>query len=166
MNQELRKKVVFKVSQTFLRDSQELFNSQKKKVLEIFPNADVEHIGSTAVPNALTKGDVDLQIRILSEDFLKIRKWLDNNFQRNNEDVWSETYASFKDDENYVLPLGIQLTVIGGELDILFQNQQALLSSPEVLDRYNELKERFQNKNMDEYRKAKAEFFKNLNNDS
>ncbi len=32
---------------------------------------DIQHIGSTAIPNSITKGDLDIQVRVSKEDFTK-----------------------------------------------------------------------------------------------
>lgn len=44
----------------FKNDAEKTFTSQKN----LIPNADVQHVGSTAIQNSLTKGDIDIQIRV------------------------------------------------------------------------------------------------------
>lgn len=52
-------------------NAEKTFSVHKKKITERIPEADVQHVGSTAVPNSLTKGDLDLQVRIVLEQFPK-----------------------------------------------------------------------------------------------
>lgn len=37
-----------------------VFDMHRRHVAELLPGAEVEHVGATAVPGALTKGDVDM----------------------------------------------------------------------------------------------------------
>ena len=39
------------------------FDAHRREVVALLPAAEVEHVGATAVPGALTKGDVDLAFR-------------------------------------------------------------------------------------------------------
>lgn len=39
------------------------------KLKKLLPFAEVHHVGSTAVPGSLTKGDLNINIRVIQEDF-------------------------------------------------------------------------------------------------
>ncbi|HZI91378.1 MAG TPA: GrpB family protein [Thermoleophilaceae bacterium] len=41
-----------------------------RRILERLPGAEINHVGATAVPGALTKGDVDLAVRVDRPEFL------------------------------------------------------------------------------------------------
>lgn len=45
------------------------FLLHKKIISERLPFADVQHVGSSAIPNSLTKGDLDIQVRVTLEQF-------------------------------------------------------------------------------------------------
>ena len=47
----------------------QLFNSYKKDISTLLPFAKVEHIGSSAIPNAISKGDLDIYIEVMSDQF-------------------------------------------------------------------------------------------------
>ena len=124
------------------------------------PKADIQHIGSTAIPNAMTKGDLDLQARVEKDDFQEATAKLKKLYEINQPDNWTENYASFKDDKRN---MGVQLTVRGSDDDRQFQEQQKLLgSNPEVLERYNKIKLSFNGKDIKDYRIARAKFFEEL----
>ena len=45
------------------------FKDHRDRVLGLIPVAEVEHVGSTSIPGALTKGDVDLLVRVHAGEF-------------------------------------------------------------------------------------------------
>lgn len=154
--------VHFKPQSIFSKKAAETFEREKDKLSKIIPQANIEHIGSTAIPNSMTKGDLDIQIRVGKRDFLEAVEQLKKLYEINQPENWTEDYASFKDDEGN-MPVGVQLTVKDSKDDKLFQEQQRLLSNnPEVLREYNAIKLGFEGKDIDEYRAARMRFFEGL----
>lgn len=90
------------------------FTSQKNIILELIPNADIHHVGSTAIPNSLTKGDLDIQVRVPSNQFFQAVEALSSIYDLNEGSVKTIEFRAFEDDTK-TPPLGIQLTVIGSE---------------------------------------------------
>lgn len=138
---------------------QSLFESEKAKLLELFPNADIEHIGGTAILGTISKGDLDINIRVEPKDFQEAVEILKGLYEINQPDNWTSGFASFKDDSRN---LGIQLTVIGSDDDCFVAQREYLKSHPDKVEELNSLKEMFEGKNMDEYRKEKGKFFERL----
>ncbi len=138
----------------------ELFKSEKQKLHGLLPDADIEHVGGTAVPGLISKGDLDINIRVRPEDFEKAKKVLETIYEINQPENWSKGFASFKDDAR---ELGIQVTAIGSLEDYFVAQRDYLKSHPEKVAELNKLKEKFEGKSMDEYRKEKGEFFEKLN---
>ena len=154
--------VNFKLQSDFAEEAQKAFKEERGKLLKILPKADIQHIGSTAIPNAMTRNDLDIQIRVEKTDFQGAVKKVKKLYKINQPDNWTENYASFKDNERN-MSIDIQLTIIGSEYDKLFQEQQKLLATnPEVLKRYNELKLSFNGKSMYKYIAERARFFEEL----
>ncbi len=54
----------------------QLFESYKNKIQQLIPFARVEHIGSSAIPNAISKGDLDIYIEVSAQWFLDAIKKL------------------------------------------------------------------------------------------
>ncbi len=46
-----------------------IFNDIKLKVTSILSSCDVEHIGSSSISGAVSKGDVDVFVRVAGEKF-------------------------------------------------------------------------------------------------
>ncbi len=136
-----------------------LFTAEKEKLLKLFPYADIQYVGSTAVPGTLSKGDVDINVRVSAEKFQAVVEKLKTLYEINQPYNWTNNFASFKDDTR---ELGVQATIIGSPDDYFVAQRDYLKNHPEAVSEYNALKEKFEGGDMDEYRKAKEGFFKKL----
>ena len=105
------------------------------------------HVGATAVPGCLTKGDLDVVVRVEPADFAAAEARLAGRFGRNAGSVRTEDFAAFAE-AGRSPPLGIQLTVKGGALDIFHAFAAALRGDPALVRRYNALKLRFRGRPM------------------
>jgi len=149
--------VYFRKQEKFSRLAEELFLKERKRILRVIPNADIQHIGSTAIPGSLTKGDLDIQVRVRQKDFEKVQNALSKTYKPNKGNPPTKTYVSFKDTKTKI-PLGVQLTVIGFKEDNFMTLRDILANDKKYLEKYNALKNRYQGKSMKEYRKAKGRF--------
>lgn len=120
-------------------------------------SAVIEHVGATAVPGCLTKGDLDICIRTDPQDFDEAERQLARSFERNRGSVRSDAFAAFMDDER-IPPLGVQLVAKGSELDFFVRFRDRLREDANLLSSYNDLKRRYEGRDMEEYRSAKADF--------
>lgn len=137
------------------------FLIHKSKIVNLLPKADVQHIGSTAIPNSITKGDLDIQVRVQKEDFIKATELLSTLYEVNDRSTQTDFFRAFKDD-TLPLPLGIQLTVINSELDIFWKIRNVLLKNDEYRLEYDNLKRNFEGRSIEEYRDAKNLFFEKI----
>lgn len=153
--------VSFKPSEGFESLAEEIFQKEKSRILKLIPAAEVEHIGSTAIPGSITKGDLDINVRVV-DSFDDAVKQLKALYQINQPENWTDTFASFKDDDSFELPVGVQLTVMNSEYDDFVALRDLLIKSPNLLEEYNQMKLKYEGKDMDEYRKEKSDFFEKL----
>jgi GrpB-like predicted nucleotidyltransferase (UPF0157 family) len=115
--------------------------AHRTAVLELIPGAEVEHVGATAVPGALTKGDVDVLVRIGEREFPAAVDALSRRYAIHQPHNWTPELASFTDPDATEPPVGIQLVVRGSEADRFFGPfRDALIGSDALLAEYNELK--------------------------
>ena len=149
--------VYFRKQEKLKGRAEKIFLKERKRILRVIPSADVQHIGSTAIPGSLTKGKLDIQVRVEQKDFEKAQSALSKMYKPNKENPPTKTYASFKD-SNMEIPLGVQLIVIGSEEDNFTALRDVLASNEKYLKSCNALKKRHQGKSMREYRKAKGAF--------
>lgn len=141
--------------------AEEAFLSQKARIKKLIPNADIQHVGSTAIPNSLTKGDLDIQVRVLPEQFAKAVRALSVLYEENNGSVKTDEFRAFKDD-TIAPPLGVQLTVFHSEFDFFWIFRDVLLQNDMYRKEYDQLKKKYEGEDMDAYREAKADFFEKI----
>lgn len=131
----------------------------RELLAELVPDAEVEHIGATAVAGLLTKGDLDLLVRIGPGQLREAAAALGERYAANQPEEWTEEFASFSAPEAGDVPVGVQLVVAGSEWDLAFRRWRKLLTvDPVVRHRYNELKRAHQGASPDAYLEAKARF--------
>ncbi|HLR41977.1 MAG TPA: GrpB family protein [Pseudogracilibacillus sp.] len=97
-------------------NTENTFNTQKERIKQVIPAADIQHVGSSAIPNSLTKGDLDIQVRVSSKSFIRAVKELSKLYVLNEGSIKTNEFRSFKDDA-ISPPLGVQLTVFDSEFD-------------------------------------------------
>jgi GrpB-like predicted nucleotidyltransferase (UPF0157 family) len=150
-------RVVF-APESEVRDAVErLFARVAARLQRLIPNADVQHVGSTAIPGALTKGDLDVQVRVDELDYAAAKEKLIAVYSVNHGGFNSDDAISFEADDSDP-SLGIHLTVIGGPADMQWKFRDLLIESPQLLAEYDRLKREFDGGSMEKYREAKAQF--------
>jgi len=142
----------------FKLSAEKTFVFQKKLIKRLIPYSDVQHVGSTAIPNSLTKGNLDIQVRVSKKQFPQAVTALSTLYESNDGSVKTNEFRAFKNDAANP-PLGIQLTVIDSEFDFFWKFRDVLLQNDSHRMEYDELKKEFEGAMMDEYRVAKNEFF-------
>jgi GrpB-like predicted nucleotidyltransferase (UPF0157 family) len=135
------------------------FEKHRREVVALLPDAEVEHVGATAVPGALTKGDVDLLARVSERDFAEAVSILRKRYVVHQPHNWTQTLASFKVPDASEPPVGVQLVVAGSDADGFFGPfRDLLINTPALLADYNELKLRLDGLDYESYTERKAEF--------
>src|SRR5262245_3440981 len=103
-----------------------LFASIRCELEALLPcAADIRHIGATAVPGCLTKGDLDIVVRVAARDFAAADDALAARFERNLGSIRLATFAAFED-KGGTPHLGVQLVGIGSEYDDFHRFAEAL----------------------------------------
>ena len=141
--------------------AEETFFIHKALIEELLPEADVQHVGSTAIPNSITKGDLDIQVRVKAINFPNAVKELTKLYELNEGSVKTETFRAFKDDST-VPPVGVQLTVINSEFDFFWKFRDILKMNDNYRKEYDNLKRKYEGMGMEDYREAKNKFFKKV----
>ena len=140
----------------------ELFERVVARIRPLLPaSADIRHIGATAVPGCLTKGDLDIVVRVEATNFRAADAALAAHFARNTGSTHSDTFSSFES-ASAIPHVGIQLTVIGAQNDFFHTFAEALRRDPDLLARYNALKRAFDGQPMEVYRAAKSTFIEHV----
>jgi GrpB-like predicted nucleotidyltransferase (UPF0157 family) len=139
--------------------AQAAFEVHRARILELLPEAQIEHVGSTSIPGALTKGDVDVLVRVGGRAFEAAIATLRDLYAVHQPENWTPTYASFADPKATDPPVGVQLAVTGSPDDALFGPfRDAMIRDPALLAEYNALKLRHDGADYERYTQVKGEF--------
>ena len=125
----------------------------------LLPGADIEHIGATAISGAITKGDVDVTVRVNPAEFRAAADTLAAHFAIKQRENWTADFASFGDDTGFELPVGVQLVARDSEADQFVFLRDYFIANPEALADYNRLKIRRAADGADAYWNAKNDLF-------
>ena len=144
------------------------FENMRGRLASLLPDARIEHVGSTAVPGSITKGDLDVCVLVPPGAFAGADRILAQHFPRNVGSDRSESLSSFVDGGDgrdggggvagRGVPIGIQLVACGGPEDSFVAWREMLRRSPRLLEAYNDLKRRWHGRPHDQYRTAKSQF--------
>lgn len=136
------------------------FEKQRQSLHKLIPSADIRHVGSTAVPGSITKGDIDIQIRVEKMKFGDALEILSKHYNPNRKnEIWRDGFASFEDYSNPTIPVGVQLTVTGSKYDEFYKVRDLLIEDTALLEKYNDIKRSCEGKTYAEYRKCKRKLF-------
>lgn len=151
-------RVHFHPEEVFRQRVRTAWERESGRLRALLPNADLQHVGSTAVPGALTKGDLDIQVRVPPASFAAAEAALAVTYARNAGNPARERFASFEAHGGDV-DVGIQLTSIDGTDDSFWRFRELLLTDKDVRAAYDALKRAHDGGPMDDYRRAKDRFF-------
>lgn len=135
-----------------------IFNSLEAELLGICPGLSIEHVGSTSIPNAISKGDLDVLVRVsptlFNETLEKIKaigfKQKENTLRTN--ELCMLVTGKFNYD------VAIQLIVEGSEFEKFVTFRDMLRANSDLVREYNDLKLSSEDLTEDEYRLKKSKW--------
>lgn len=155
--------MVFLEPEQYQQRCAQLFNSYQKDISTLLPFAKIEHIGSSAIPNAISKGDLDIYIEVKPDQFkfaierLKTLNFIEKqNTLRTHELCMLESLN--KDD------VAFQIVVTDSIFTFFLTFKNKLISSPKLVNEYNELKLQCSHLDPDQYRTIKSDFINRVLN--
>ena len=118
--------VVHFAREEMLRDAvRAAWEQEVARLRALVPGADLQHVGSTAIPGSLTKGDLDIQVRVAADAFGAAEASLARVYARNGGSHWVPgALASFAAKSQFV-DVGVQLTSIDGPFDTFWRFREA-----------------------------------------
>jgi GrpB-like predicted nucleotidyltransferase (UPF0157 family) len=139
------------------------FQEHRNRIESLLPGVAVEHVGATAVPDALTKGDLDLLVAVSEARFPAAIDSLKDLYVVDQPENWTSTFASFKQVPEGEVPVGIQVVIVGsGDQSLFLKWRGKLRSDPELLDRFNAFKRDQEGSDPGSYIEAKARFIESV----
>lgn len=141
----------------FIEQARAILESERARLVPLLGEHELVLVGGSCVHGALTKGDVDLHLRVPAGDFAPTVAALRRVYQVVHVEIWQRSLATFA--IQAALPAGVAVTPVGSEHDLRFSRSwQLLAADPDLLNAYNEMKLRCQD-DSGEYDRHKSEFF-------
>jgi GrpB-like predicted nucleotidyltransferase (UPF0157 family) len=151
--------VTLHAAEVLLPKARVILAIERRRLVAELPDAELTLTGSISLPGMLTRGDVDLHLRVPGGDFERAVRLLSTMHTPVHPDIWTAGFATFETLE-HDLPTGIALTAIGDEHDTLFRRTWARLATDPALGAaYNDLKRAHDGTDAATYREAKRRFF-------
>ncbi len=95
--------------------------------------------GGSSLAGLLTKGDIDLHLRVAADDFPVAVSRLPALFAAARTEIWTSCFAVFE--RASVPPVGVAVTVVGSEHDLRFlRSWEQMGQSAAAREQYNILK--------------------------
>ena len=142
--------------------ARELFDQLSFKIRQALPAARIEHIGSSAIEGAVSKGDLDIFVGVEPEEFREAIVSIESlGFQIKTESFKNGSLCPFESDD-YPLPVGLQLVVNRSEFEIFLVFRDRLNAGADLRSSYNKLKRQACDLNEDEYRRVKSNFIEKV----
>ena len=142
--------------------ARQLFEQLSATIRRVLPDARIEHIGSSSIQGALSKGDLDLFVGVEPEEYESAIAAIESlGFRIKNESFRSESLCPFESD-GYPLDVGLQLVVNRSEFECFLVFRDRLNSDPELRTAYNQLKRDAVDLHEHEYRQIKSRFIERV----
>lgn len=139
---------------------QQLFKHYKAQILQLIPFAKVEHIGSSAIPNAISKGNLDIYVEVPAHHFLDtIEKLQQLNFKEKLDMLRTDQLCML---ESKLYDPALQIVVTGSEFCNFLIVSDRLRNTPSPTEQYNQLKQRCVGFSQEQYWEIKADFIQSI----
>lgn len=138
-------------------DIVELFDLLTETVLKKIPYAEIEHVGSSAVPGLLTAGDLDVEITVPANKFNEAGTILAKMFYVGEIDgQWARFFFTPIDKYNIT---GVDIFLSVNKAKLLSAMRDLLLKDKAVFKEYTILKDKYKTGKREDYGIAKAKFW-------
>ncbi len=138
--------------------TERLFALVAGEVRTLVPDARIEHVGASAVPGAISKGDLDVFVGIKRREFENAIRALNGLGYAAKEDTLRTESLCMMETGKYDSPVAIQLVENGSRFEMFLTFRDALRQDGSLLRAYNEMKRNCEGRSEEHYRVAKASF--------
>lgn len=137
------------------------YDAYKANISQVLPDAQVEHIGASSVPNCISKGDLDIYVAvelIHHQESIAIIKKIGFSIKQDTHRTEELCMLESNNDDD----VAIQLIAKGSEFENFLIFRNALLDNPKLVEKYNQMKHSCAGMTQDRYREIKSEFIEGL----
>lgn len=138
------------------------FRMEASRLHALLPEAHIEHVGSSAVPGLLSKGDLDLCVLVPQDAHASaVQSLVQAGYAIKPDTLRTPELCMLLPPEPCAAPgldLAVQLVARGSRFEFFLHFRDALRADPALVARYNELKRAHEHADPARYREAKAHF--------
>lgn len=135
----------------------ELFEHYQGKIAALLPHARIEHIGASSIPNAVSKGDLDIFVGVEKQNLeTSVRALKPLGFEEKQDTLRTADLCmleSISGDD-----VAIQVVANCSQFEFFLAFRDALRQNPKLVEQYNQLKRDCEGMAMDDYRARKSVF--------
>ena len=146
----------------YLKEATETFVLVSQRIQSVLPLAKIEHIGSSAISGALSKGDLDIFVGVNGKQFGDSVKKLKGLGFKVKKGTLRTSSLYMLEAFGYKMDVGIQLVKLGSEFEFFLVFRDLMNSNPSLVEEYNRLKEESVGLKPDDYRKVKLQFIEKV----
>jgi len=154
--------MIFLKPEEFLPKVNAIFEILEKRVRRALPKVDIEHIGSSAIIGAVSKGDLDMLVRVSRVDFNQALSEIQAMGFTIKEGTLRTDSLCMLVTEEFDADVAIQLIEAGSEFEDFIRFRDLLNADSKLVKTYNELKMNSIHLSPDEYRAKKAIFIQTV----
>lgn len=148
--------------QDYQPQANQIFHALAAQISAALPTATIEHIGSSAVPGLLSKGDLDVYVAVEPVDFAYATAALEGlGFQIKEDSLRTESLCPFVV-EGHPLDVGVQLVARGSRFEFFLTLRDLLIADASVREAYNQLKQGSGDLDPHRYRAVKSAFIERV----
>lgn len=144
---------------------QALFDRSAAALAAVLPGARVEHIGSSSIPGALSKGDLDIAVIVDPASHAQVvARLCDEGFEIKTDTLRTPALCMLIAPAAWAQghDLALQIVAAGSEFEDFLRFRDALRADPALVAAYDEVKRRHWAEGEDAYRTAKARFIESV----
>lgn len=137
------------------------FNHYKRKIQQLLPHVRVEHIGASAIPQAISKGDLDIFIGVEANELecaVKALKQL--GFVEKLDTLRTAHLCMLESAVGE--DIALQVVANGTEFECFLTFRDQLRANPDLVQQYNALKLSCVGLRYEDYRAKKSEFIEQV----
>jgi len=138
-----------------------IFEEWKVKIEAAIPSSKVEHVGSTAIYGALTKGDIDLYVEVPEGSHAKAVSIIETMGFKVKRDTHRDSELCMLEHQD-VEDLAVQVVVRGSRYRFFLHFRDALNNDEHLVKKYNALKESCVETTPEQYREKKSQFIRGI----
>ncbi|NNN40816.1 DUF3265 domain-containing protein [Vibrio sp. 7-5(1-a)] len=138
-----------------------LYRKYELQIAALLPSATIEHIGASSIPNAVSKGDLDILVGVNGNELEKAVKLLSTlGFNEKSNTLRTPELCMLENSSGE--DVAFQVVANGSEFEFFVRFRDKLRESPELVQQYNELKMSCTGWTQEEYRRKKSAFIEHV----